>query len=144
MTITSVGVVYSGTTWRIRSIIVPDDDTQLLGRSLGKGELMQNIALSTYLSVDLAGLQSLLNGLTGNSPVGDRYVSVDGSGNVVDIHIADPIGCGDASPHLGCILTAHSAAIILDILWNGKFLPNIPMSRVSNSLGLNNVLGRSA
>jgi hypothetical protein len=143
MAATTVGVIYSGTTGRIRSVVIPDFDSQLINRALGKGEAIQIVSSATYSSLSLDGLQSFLEGITGLSPTSDRYVSIDASGNVIDIHIADPVGCADLSPYAGCSLTAHATANRTDILWNNKLLPNTPMSRSSNNLGLQSVLGRT-
>jgi|SRR5215469_12404833 len=138
MAVTTIGLVYSTTSWRLRSIVIPDDDTQLAGHPLGQGEAMKIVALADYSAA--SDVQGLLDGLTGHSPSGDRYISLDASGNVVDIHIADPVGCGDPSPYLDCSLVAHATAARSDLYWNGRLFPNTPMTAHANSLGLHYVL----
>ncbi len=115
----NVGLVYSATTWRLRSVVIPENDSQLTGRAVGRGEALQIISSDTYAANPGDQLQVILNGLTGQVPSGDRYISVDSGNNVVSVHIADPAGCGDTAPQPGNSLIAHDTAVHGDLYWNG-------------------------
>ncbi len=140
MAATRVGLVYSTTTWRLRAVVVPDDDAQLSdARFLGLGEAMWSISAATYTGKDTAALQLVLNVLTGHAPSGDRYANVDSGNNVVSVHIADPVGCGDPAPSVGATLIPHATAQPGDLLWGGKLIRPPTFSRAVASRGARHV-----
>jgi hypothetical protein len=90
------------------------------------GELTLTVADAQYGSV--SDVQLLVNAITGKTPSGDRYVSIDESGNVVASHIADP-ACGDTAPGSHTSLVLDDKAAPGDLLFGGsKLLPNTPVS----------------
>lgn len=98
MSSTAVALVYSSSTGRLRSWIVPGDDSQLHGFvPANRGEAVLVITREQYdAAADLFSLQALINFVTGKSPSNeDRYADIDAGGNVVSVLYACP-NCGDA------------------------------------------------
>lgn len=100
MAATQIALVYSTSTGRLRSWIVPDEDSELDGFvPANPGEASLVITREQYdAGSDLAGLQGLINTVTGKSPINeDRYADIDAGGNVVNVLHACP-NCGDVPP----------------------------------------------
>ena len=126
MAVTTVGLVYSITTGRLRSIVIPDYDSDLPAHTIGRGEAMLVIPMAQYAGQSESGLQAII-GLT---PTNDRYISVDQNTNVISSHIADPVGCDDVSPYVNCTLIAHPTAKQGDYYINGVVVrPARPTTR---------------
>lgn len=118
-------IVYSAASGRVRRIIVPSG-----GPALAGGEALLTVSQATYLGfADLNAVQAFVTSSTGKTPANDRYVAVDASNNVLSVHIADP-ACGDVAPRAGASLVAHATANPGDLLWNGKLIPNTPVTRL--------------
>ena len=118
----SAAIIYSAATGRVRRIIVPSGNVPT-----HSGELVVTVTDAQYQA--FAGnnqIQAFVNTLTGKSPSGDRYVSVDANNNVLGAFIADPL-CGDVAPQVGATFTAHATANSGDLLWGGTLLPKQPL-----------------
>jgi hypothetical protein len=111
-----ISVVYSQATGRIRSIVVPSQANEQIVCNLLPGEALQQFDIS-FAKQDLNFLQNALNQITGLLPSGDRYVMVDGGGNVISACICCP-ACGDCDPKNfdpkgtmpGCQMIQHDTA----------------------------------
>ncbi len=101
-----ISVIYSQTTGRIRSVIVPQTANEQITPNLLPGEAVQQFDIS-IAKQDLNALQASLNAITGLTPTNDRFAIVDVLGNVVGATIACP-ACGDSVP--GHQLIANPAA----------------------------------
>ncbi len=121
----SVDIGYSIRTGRLRWIVVPSANLQ---RHSGEGQLTVSDAQYQGFAAGTDAIQAFVNGVTGLTPSGDRYVSVDASHNVLSAHIADPAS-GDVAPQTGLPLVAHATANAGDLLWGGNLLPNAPLSK---------------
>jgi hypothetical protein len=120
-------IVYSERTGRVRRVIDPqgevaDAEAYRAAISLTPGEAsIVRVKRGVYrlnrgepVSLDtLPYWQAHISAHTGITPADDRYCSVDSSGVVVAVHIADP-ACGDTSPHDGCQLVQHATAHVGD------------------------------
>jgi hypothetical protein len=113
-------VIYSATTGRIRSIIVPQGNEKISPNLLA-GEAVQQFDMSVAKQ-DLNTLQASLNAITGLSPANDRFAIIDNNGNVTGAVIADP-SCGDVVP--ACQLVASPNATIGWKFQAGVFIPPI-------------------
>lgn len=113
MPATQFAVRYSQTTGRVRSWINfngPSEGDSLLSTVVpAPGEAVATFPISQY--GDLPTIQSLVNGITGMTPSGDRYAiidpsQVDANGNqlVVGALICDPDGCGDSIPEMDLVV----------------------------------------
>lgn len=114
MPASSVQLVYSQTTGRLRSIVVPDADRELIGRTVKSGESILIISSAEYATASASadGLQAMVTAITGAPPAEDRYVflqNIDSIEYVITAVIADPVGCGDMPPP-GMTLIAHDSA----------------------------------
>lgn len=112
MPASTVGLVYSQTTGRLRSIVIPDNNGELIGRKLNSGESILIISSSQFATASADGLQDMVTATTGTTPVNDRYVflkNIDSIEYVIAAVIADPVGCGDMAPP-GMTLIAHDSA----------------------------------
>jgi len=99
MPVSTVALIFSGDTGRLRSWIVPDDDAQIAAYvSPNPGESVLVIPLDQYsAAAGLEALQAIVNAATGKSPGGaDRYIMVDAGGNVGHALFASP-ACGDGA-----------------------------------------------
>ena len=111
-----ISVVYSQTTGRIRSVVVPSQANEQIICNLLAGEALQQFNMS-YAKQDLNALQATLNQITGLIPSKDRYVMVDANGNVLSACICDS-ACGDCDPKnydpqgkmVGCQMIQHDTA----------------------------------
>lgn len=113
MASTTVGLVYSAATGRLRSIVIPDNDFELTGRQIHSGEAMVIITKTQFLAAGngTAGLQSLVNAVTGLSPdTSDRAVMLDSLGFVRWVGFICT-ACGDV-PHQNFSFEFHPKANI--------------------------------
>jgi hypothetical protein len=99
MASTTVGLVYSKATGRIRSIVVPGDDAELVTRRVHPGENTLVITLAQYAaSPNPNSLQVLVNAVTGLNPTtADRAVFINNAGFVQLTAFIDQ-ACGDGVP----------------------------------------------
>lgn len=102
-----ISVIYSATTGRIRSIIVPQTANEQIQPNLLPGEAVQQFDMSVAKQ-DLNALQVSLNAITGLTPSNDRFAIVDKNNNVIGAVIACP-ACGDAVPNCQLIPSATAA-----------------------------------
>lgn len=111
MASTTVALVYSAATGRLRWWLVPDDDSQIASfQSSNAGEAVVVVSRTQYENAGgVVGLQALVNAASGKSPViEDRYVDIDAGGNVALVAFACP-NCGDA-PAAGFTRVLHATA----------------------------------
>lgn len=99
-------VVYSKTTGRVRSFIVPQFSYETVSPTTGKGEGVLGFPMSQY--GNLSTLQTLVTKATGLTPANDQYAIVNNQGQVIGSIFADPQGCGDSIQ--GATLVASSVA----------------------------------
>lgn len=84
-----IGVVYSKSTGRIRSVIVPTKDSELDSFKPQAGEeILKFVNNGPFATLD--ALQTSVTTVTGKVPVSDRYAVVSATGAVVGAIIADP------------------------------------------------------
>ena len=91
MASTTVGLIYSASTGRLRWWIVPDDDSQIAAFvSPNPGEAALIVSQAQYqAAANVAGLQALVNAASGKAPgTEDRYVDIDAGGNVAAVSFA--------------------------------------------------------
>ena len=113
MASTTVGLIYSASTGRLRWWIVPNNDSQIAGFvSPNPGEAALIVSIDQYQAAgDVAGLQALVNAASGKAPVAeDRYVDIDAGGNIVAVTFACP-SCGDAVAE-GLSRVRHASAVL--------------------------------
>lgn len=124
MAATQVGLYYSVATGRLRWVLIPDDDSQLIA-SNNPGEALLAVSQAQYQTApDNAGLQAIINAKRGAAPSADRYVLIDGASKIVNFGFLDP-SCGDAAP-VGMQIVQHDTA---DCTWTysaGVFAPPPP------------------
>jgi hypothetical protein len=111
MAASTVGLIYSRATGRLRSVVVPDTDEQINNYVPNPGEAVLIIAAAQYQTAGagIAGLQSLVNAQTGLSPAtADRGAMVDATGFVQSMHFVDA-ACGDVA-FPGLTLELHPTA----------------------------------
>lgn len=127
MASTTVGLVYSNATGRIRQIVIPDNDAELSSLVMGAGQSIHVMSAAAYAGQSLEQLQATLSSITGVTPTNDRYVEVDASGNVLVAHIADPMS-GDGPLTPGATFFSHAVAQPGDLLIGGgkTLLPQNP------------------
>jgi hypothetical protein len=101
-----VQVTYCTHTGRIRRIDIPTQVGEVIVPVLGQTEAAQPFPIASAKG-DINSLQETLNQSTGLSPPSDRYVMVDGSGNVVGAVHCCPI-CDGSPP--GITLVQHDQA----------------------------------
>lgn len=104
----NIAVFYSKTTGRIRWVLDPDSDREIqniVSKNPGEAVLL----LPRNQNVPIDKLQVIINSKTGKTPTNDRYIVVDPkTGNVENMIIADPDGCGDKID--GKLLIQHATA----------------------------------
>lgn len=111
MPASTVALIFSASTGRLRSWIVPDNDEEIAGYSSpNPGESVLIITLSEYTAAaGVFELQALLNISTGKSPeTDDRHIMIDAGGNVGHALFAC-VACGD-SAFPGYEMRQHGAA----------------------------------
>jgi hypothetical protein len=128
MPASSVALIYSANTGRLRWFVNPDNDSDLARITPLPGEAMLTISLAQYLSAGsgLGGLQALVNSHTGSTPANDRYAVVDGGGNVVSALFVDPLI--DRTPLPGQNFVAHSTAPPGAIYLGGVLILRTPLA----------------
>jgi len=100
MASTTVGLIYSASTGRLRWWVIPDDDSQIANFvSPNPGEAALIVSQAQYqAAANVAGLQALVNAVSGKAPdAEDRYVDIDAGGNIAAVSFACP-NCGDVAP----------------------------------------------
>lgn len=90
----SFQVVYSKTTGRVRSYVVPQFANESVTAQTGAGEAVLTFPMAQY--GNLPAIQKLVAIATGLTPSNDRYAIVNAQGMVVGAIYADPVGCGDS------------------------------------------------
>lgn len=120
----SVGLIYGKITGLLRKVVIPNTDAQLPAH-VAPGEVI--IVVSTDQYASFAGtdaIQAYVNSVIGTVPSGYRAAMVDGVGNVVSIHAADP-GCD--YPHTGHRLIWNDAVQKNWLLVGQQFVSSVSL-----------------
>jgi hypothetical protein len=106
MPVTKMAVVYSLDQSRVRRIVYPDDDADLLNRPV---ECLPGEAVEIMdLAVDIDFINIQISKLTGRPIKDDRYFVVDDKGKVIESFLMDPTI--DDTAKLAVPLTAQLVA----------------------------------